>query len=71
MVCAEYISLREAHQVAAQIFVRPSATWSYLLTNSVADSDFNLAHRRIRAARRACEMARDALEHHQTEHGCC
>ena len=70
MLCAEYDSLRQEHQAAVQNFRASLRDLVVLVDNSAADSDFNLAHRRIRAARRAFEAARDALEHHQAEHGC-
>ena len=71
MACAEYTSLRQAHEVTVQNFRASICDLVVLVDNSDAATDFNLTHRRIRAARRACEMARDALEHHQAEHGCC
>ena len=70
MLCAEHDSLRQEHQAAVRKFRESIGDLVVLVDNSAADSDFNLAHRRIRAARRACEVARDALEHHQAEHGC-
>jgi hypothetical protein len=70
MLCAERDSLRHEHQVATQNFRASIRDLVILVDNLVADSDFNLAHRRIRVARRAYEAARDALEHHQAEHGC-
>jgi hypothetical protein len=69
MLCAERDSLRHEHQATAQN-LRESIQDLVILVNSVADSDFNLAHRRIGVARRAYEVAREALEHHQAEHGC-
>ncbi len=70
MMCAERDSLRHEHQTAVQNFRASIRDLVKLVDNSAADSDFNLAHRRIRVARRAYEVARDALEHHQAEHGC-
>jgi hypothetical protein len=70
MLCAEHDSLRQKHQAAVHNFRASISDLVELVHNSAADSDFNLAHRRIRAARRSCEMARDAMEHHQEEHGC-
>ena len=70
MLCAERDSLRHEHQAAARNFRASIRDLVILVDNSVADSDFNLAHRRIRVARRAYEAARDALEYHQAEHGC-
>jgi len=70
MLCAQQDSLRQEHQAAVQKFRESIGDRVVLVDNSGGDSDFSLAHRRIRAARRACEVARDALEHHQAEHGC-
>jgi hypothetical protein len=70
MLCAERDSLRHEHEAAAQNFRASIRNLVILVDNSAADSDFNLAHRRMRVARRAYEAARDALEHHQAEHGC-
>ena len=70
MLCAERDLLRHEHQAAVQNFRASVRDLVILVDNSAADSDFNLAHRRIRVARLACEVARDALEHHQTEHRC-
>jgi hypothetical protein len=70
MLCAQHDSLRQEHHAAVQKFRESLRDLVVLVDNSAADSDFNLAHRRIRAARRACEVTRDALEHHQAEHGC-
>jgi hypothetical protein len=70
MLCAEHDSLRHEHQAAVQSFRASIRDLVILVDNSATDSDFNLAHRRIRVARRAYEVARDALEHHQAEHGC-
>ena len=70
MLCAERDSLQHEHQAAAQNLRAAIRDLVILVDNSAADSDFNLAHRRIRVARRAYEAARDALEHHQAEHGC-
>jgi hypothetical protein len=70
MLCAERDSLRHEHQAAVQNLRASIRDLVILVDNSAADSDFNLAHRRIRVARLAFEVARDALEHHQTEHRC-
>jgi hypothetical protein len=70
MLCAEHDSLRQEHQAAVQHFHSSVRDLVVLVGNTAAELDFNLAHRRIRAARRSCEMARDAMEHHQAEHGC-
>ena len=70
MLCAQHDSLRQEHQAAVQKFRESIRDLVVLVDNSATDSDFNLAHLRIRATRRDCEMARDALEHHQAEHGC-
>jgi hypothetical protein len=70
MRCAEHDSLRQEQRTAVQNFRASICDLVVLVETSAADSDFNLAHRRIRAARRDFEAARDALEHHQAEHGC-
>jgi hypothetical protein len=59
----EHDSLRLEHQATVQNF-RASIDDLVVLVNgnSATDSDFDLAQRRIRAARRACKVARDALE---------
>lgn len=70
MLCAERDSLQHEHQAAVQNFRASIRDLVMLVDNSAADSDFNLAHRRIGAARRAYEATRDVLEHHRAEHGC-
>jgi hypothetical protein len=70
MLCAERDLLRQEHRAAIQSLRVSIRDLVVLVDNSATDSDFNLAHLRIRATRRDCEMARDALEHHQAEHGC-
>ena len=70
MLCAKYDLLRQEHQAVVQTFRASIRDLVRLVDKSATDSDFNLAHRRIRAARRDFEAARDALEHHQAEHGC-
>ena len=70
MLCAEHDSLRQEHQAAVQNFRASIRDLVVLVDHSAADPDFKLAHRRIRAARGACEVARATLEHHQAEHGC-
>lgn len=70
MLCAERDLLRHEHQAAVQNLRASILDLVVLVDNSAADSDFDLAHRRIRIARRACEVARDALEYHQAEHRC-
>jgi hypothetical protein len=59
----EHDSLRQHHQATVQNFRAAIDDLALLVNgNSATDSDFNLAHRRIRAARRACKVARDAME---------
>jgi hypothetical protein len=70
MLCAQRDSLRQEHRASVQNFRTSIRDLVVLVDISAADSDFHLAHRRIRATRRAFEAARDALEHHQAEHGC-
>jgi hypothetical protein len=70
MPCADHESLRLEHRAAVQNFRASICDLVALVDNSAADSDFDLAHLRIRAARGACEVTRAALEHHQAGHGC-
>jgi hypothetical protein len=70
MLCAERDLLGQEHRAAIQSLRVSIRDLVVLVDNSATDSDFNLAHLRIRATRRDCEMARDALEYHQAEHGC-
>ena len=70
MLCAERDLLWQEHHAAVQNFRASLRDLVALVDSSAADINFNLVHRRIRAARRACETARDALEHHQAEHEC-
>jgi len=65
---AQHDSLRQEHQEAVQKFRASIRNLVVLVDNSGADSDFKLAQWRIRAARNACEVARDATENHQAEH---
>ena len=68
MLRAEHDSLQKEHQAAVQEFRASIRDLVVLVDHSAEDPDLNLAHRRTRAARRACEVARDAIEHHQAEH---
>ena len=70
MLCADHNSLQQEHRAVVQNFRASIGNLVVLVDDSAEGSDFDLAHRRIRAARRACEAARDAMEHHQAEHGC-
>jgi hypothetical protein len=70
MLCAEHNSLQQQDRAAVQNFRASIRDLLVLVDDSATDSDFDLAHRRIRTTRRACEVAHDALEHHQEEHGC-
>ena len=70
MLCTERDSLRQEHEAAVRNYRVAIFDLVVLVDKSAADSDFNLAHLRIREARRTCEATRDALEHHQAEHGC-
>jgi hypothetical protein len=69
--CAEYDSLRQEHRRAVKAFRASIRELAALVDNLAEDSDFRLAHLRIRADSGACEVARATLEHHQIEHGCC
>ena len=71
MLCAEHDSLRQAHRATVKTFRASIHELVALVELSTTDSDFTLAHLRIRAACGACEVARATLEHHQLEHGCC
>ena len=70
VLCAEHDSLQRDLQATVQDYRASIRDLVVLVENSATDSDFNLAHRRIRGAHRTCEAARDALEHHMAEHGC-
>jgi hypothetical protein len=70
ILCAEHDSLRKEHRVAVHNFRAAISDLVVLVDHSAVDSDFNLAHLRIRAARGASEVARAAREHHKAEHGC-
>jgi hypothetical protein len=70
MPCAKRDSLQQERQATAQKFRASLRDLVVLVDTSATDSDFNLAHLRIRAARGAYEVARAALEHHQMAHGC-
>jgi len=70
MLCAERDSLQQVYRVAAQSFRESIHDLVVLVDHSGTDSEFNLAHLRIRAARGTCEVARAASEHHQADHGC-
>ena len=70
MLCAERDSLQREHKVAVHNFHASIRDLVVLVDTSAADVDFNLAHRRIRATRRACEATRDGLDHHREGHGC-
>ena len=70
-LCAERDSLRRERLIAVQNFRQAIHDMVTLLQASGAqDSELDLAHLRVRAARGACEVARAALELHQAEHGC-
>jgi hypothetical protein len=70
MPCAERDLLRQEHRAAFNDFRASLFVLAILVDNSAPDSEFKLAHRRIRAARRTCEASLDALEQHQEKHGC-
>lgn len=70
ILCAERDSLRQERWIAVQNFRVAIHDLVVLVEKSGTDSDFDLAHLRVRAARGACEIARAALELHQAEHGC-
>ncbi len=70
MFCAENILLRQEHQAAILAFRVAIGDLVALVESSAADSDFTLAHRRIRATGGACEIALAAVEQHREDHGC-
>jgi hypothetical protein len=70
MLCADCDSLRQERHATVQRFRASIRDLVVLAERLAADSEFNLAHRRIRAARLDCDVARAALEHHQAGHGC-
>jgi hypothetical protein len=70
MLCAERDSLRQDHKAAIENFRASMNDLVVLVDNSGADSNFDLAHLRIRVARGACEVTHATLEHHQVAHGC-
>ncbi len=64
---AEYDSLRQELRAAVQKFVAAIRDLVALVDTSATDSDFDLAHVRIRAARGVYEVAQAALKLHQLE----
>jgi len=70
MLCAENESLLREHQATVANFRAAIGGLIVLVDNSATDSDFNLAHLKIRIARGACELAHATLVHHQEGH-CC
>jgi hypothetical protein len=70
ILCAERDSLRQERWIAVRNFREAIHALVVLVEKSGTDSDFDLAHLQVRAARGACEIARAALELHQAEHGC-
>jgi hypothetical protein len=70
MLCAERDSLLREHRAAFQLLHASLVVLVVLVDNSATESEFKLAHVRIRYNRGACEVARAALERHQLEHGC-
>ena len=70
MLCTERDALRDEHRAAVQGFRASIRDLAVLVDTSATDPNINLAHRRIRAALRDCEVAQDLLGYHQAEHGC-
>jgi hypothetical protein len=70
MECAERDSSLQEHQAAFQKFRASICDLVVLVDTSTADSDFNLAQLRIRAARGRCDATQATLEHHRAAHGC-
>jgi hypothetical protein len=70
MECAERDLLRQEHRAALRNFRASIRDLVVLVDTSTADSDFNLAHLRIRAARGHCDVTQATLEHHREAHGC-
>ena len=70
MPCAEYNAFLRKYKAAVNNFRTSIRELVVLVDRAASDSDFNPAHLRIRVAQLACEVAKNALEHHQAEHGC-
>ena len=70
MPCAEGNTLWQEYRAAVHNAHAAIRELVALVDNSATNSDFNLAHLRIKAARGLCEVAQAAMEHHQGEHGC-
>ena len=64
---AEHDSLRQELRAAGQNLVATIRHLVGLVDTSATDSDFDLAHVRIRAARGVYEVAQAALKLHQLE----
>jgi hypothetical protein len=61
MLCTEYDSSLQEHRVAVKTFRGSIRELVVLAENSATDSEFTLAHLRIRPACGACEVARATL----------
>jgi hypothetical protein len=70
MLCPENESLRQEHQATVAKFRAAICDLVVLVDASATDSDFNLAHLKIRSAHGACGLAQATLVLHQAEHGC-
>jgi len=68
--CAERDSLRQEHRATVRNFHASIRDLVVLVDTSTSDSDFNLAHLRITAARGRCDVTKATLEHHRAAHGC-
>jgi hypothetical protein len=70
MLCAEQNAFWQEHRAAVHNYHAAVRVLIVLVDKSATNSDFNLAHLKIRATRGLCEAAQAPLEYHQAEHGC-
>ena len=68
-VSAGHDSLRLEHRAAVQHYLAAIRDLAALVDTSATDSEFDLAHLRIRAASGACQVAEAALKLHPAKHG--
>jgi hypothetical protein len=62
-------SLGQEYREAVQNYIETIRDLAALVDISVTDSEFDLAHLRISAARDACEVAQAARNFHLAKHG--
>jgi hypothetical protein len=70
MLCAEQNAFWQEYRAAVRNYHAAIRELAVLVDDSAKNSDFNLAHIKIKAARGFCEVAQAALEHHEAEHRC-